>query len=275
MKRASLLLLLSLTVPSLSARGVSADALDAAAELPTGDAVVARVNARDDGARVTRTLTMTLTDKRGNVRTRETRSFRKDFPGERRSVLVYTAPKNVKDTALLTYDYPEAGRDDDQWLYLPALRKSRRIAGADRGGAFLGTDFSYEDLKKETKLGAEDYVHTALSREPVDGHPCVVVEHVPVSEDVARELGYGRVRTWVDEELWLVRRSEYWDERGKKLKTVLVSDVREVDGVWTPHRLEARNHQTGHATTLDFSKIDYTTPVPDERFTERALRRGL
>jgi hypothetical protein len=245
------------------------------AALPSGDEVVARVNARDDGHQVSRTLVMELEDKRGNLRTRETRSFRKDFGEERRSLLFYESPKNVKDTAFLTFDYAEPGRDDDQWLYLPALRKTRRISGADRGGAFLGTDFSYEDIKKETRIGVEDYAHKSLRREPVEGRPCIVVEHVPVSAEVARELGYGRVLTWVDEVIWIVRRAEYWDEKGEPLKTVLVTDIRPVDGIWTAHRLEARNQQTGHTTRFRFAEIDYATPVPDDRFTERALQRGL
>lgn len=264
-------LLLGLVALCTMAGPPSGRALEA---LPPGDEIVARVNARDDGAQVSRKLVMELIDPGGHVRTRETRSFRKDLEGARRSVLVYVSPKSVKDTALLTFDYPEPDRDDDQWLYLPALRKSRRIAGADRGGSFLGTDFSYEDIKKETKIGVEDYARRTLRSEAVDGHPTLMVEHVPVSDAIARELGYGRVLTWVDTNLWIVRKAEYWDERGQPLKTVHVSEIREVDGIWTPHRLEAESAK-GHKTVFRFSEIDYATPVPDERFTERALRRGL
>lgn len=248
--------------------------LAGAEPLPSGDDVVARVNARDDGAQVSRRLLMELTDRRGNVRTRETRSLRKDGAEGRKSAIFFEAPKNVKDTAFLTFDYPEAGRDDDQWLYLPALRKTRRIAGADRGGAFVGTDFSYEDIKKGTRIGADDYVATSLRREDADGHPCIVIELVPVSDGVSRELGYGKVLAWVDTGIWLVRKAEYWDERGRELKTVRVLDVREVQGIWTPHRLEAESAK-GHRTTFVFSEVDYRTAIPEDRFTERALRRGM
>jgi hypothetical protein len=241
---------------------------------PSGDEIARRINARDDGDQVRRRLVMELVDDGGNVRVRETLSFRKQFGDERRSVLFFESPGNVKDTAFLTYDHPEAGRDDDQWLYLPALRKVRRIAGADRGGWFLGTDMSYEDMKNETRVSIHDYERRTLGRGEVDGRPCWRVEHVPVDEEVARELGYGRVVTCVDPEIWLIRRSEFWDERGRKLKTTRVGDVRRVDGIWTPHRIETENHQSGHRTIFTFHDVDYASPVPDDLFTERALRRG-
>jgi len=247
---------------------------DAPAALPSGDELARRINARDEGRQASRRLVMELVDKRGDVRVRETRSYRKYFGDEKRSVLFYDSPKNLKDTAFLTFDHPEPDRDDDQWLYLPALRKTRRISGADRGGAFLGTDFSYEDIKKETKVGIEDYTRRTLRRETLDGRDCFVLEHVPVSRDVARELGYGRILSWVDPELWLVRKAEYQDEHGEPLKTVRADEVREVDGIWTPHRLEATNHQTGHRTVIRFLDVDYQSELPDDLFSERALERG-
>jgi hypothetical protein len=249
-------------------------AADEASAVPSGDEVARRVNARDEGVAVSRELVMELVDRRGHERVRETRSYRKYVGDEKRTVLFFDEPKNLKGTAFLAWDYPEPDRDDDQWLYLPALRKSRRISGADRGGAFLGTDFSYEDIKKGTRLGIEDYTRKTLRSEAVDGHACWVVEHVPVSEDVAHELGYGRMVTWVDAELWLVRKAEYQDPDGEPLKTLHVSEIEPVDGIWTAHRAVARNLQTGHTTTLRFRKVDYEEELPDDLFTERSLARG-
>jgi outer membrane lipoprotein-sorting protein len=254
--------------------GAGAARAEAPAALPSGDELARRINARDEGNQVSRRLVMELVDKGGDVRMRETRSYRKYFGGEKRSVLFFDSPKNLKDTAFLTFDHPEPDRDDDQWLYLPALRKSRRISGADRGGAFLGTDFSYEDIKKETKIGIEDYTRKTLRREALAGRDCFVLELVPVSRDVARELGYGQVLLWVDPELWLVRKAEYWDENGAPLKTVRVEEIDEVDGIWTPQRLEATNHRTGHRTVIRFLDVDYESELPDDLFTERALERG-
>jgi outer membrane lipoprotein-sorting protein len=254
--------------------GAGAARAEAPAALPSGDELARRINARDEGRQVSRRLVMELVDKRGDVRVRETRSYRKYFGAEKRSVLFFDSPKNLKDTAFLTFDHPERDRDDDQWLYLPALRKSRRISGADRGGAFLGTDFSYEDIKKETKIGIEDYRFRTLRREALDGRDCFVLELVPVTPEVARELGYGRILLWVDPGLWLVRKAEYDDPRGERLKTVRVEEVSEVDGIWTPHRMEATNHQTGHRTVIRFLDVEYENELPDDLFSERALERG-
>lgn len=244
------------------------------ASWPEGDEVVRRVNARDDGAAVARTLVMELIDEGGASRTRVTRSFRRDVDGERRSVLFFESPANLKGTALLTWDDPDPARDDLQWLYLPGLRKSRRVAMSERGRAFLGTDLSFEDMKNETRVSTTDYRWTTVGEESVDGARCLVVEGVPVDPATARELGYGRVRLRVDAEHWVPRLAEYQDVRGEPLKTVRLGDVRAVEGIWTPHRVEVENHQTGHRTRLEFQEVDYGPALPDDLFTEPALARG-
>jgi hypothetical protein len=232
------------------------------------------VNAREDGAAVARTLVMELVEKGGASRTRVTRSFRRDFDGERRSVLFFASPANLKGTALLTWDDRDPARDDAQWLYLPGLRKSRRIAMSERGRAFLGTDLSYEDMKNETRLSRADYRWRTTGEEVVDGARCWVVEGVPVDERTARELGYGRLLLRVDAERWLPRLGEYWDPQGAPLKRIRLGDVREVQGIWTPHEFEAENLRTGHRTRLEFRDVDYAPALPDDLFTEAALARG-
>jgi outer membrane lipoprotein-sorting protein len=259
----------------LSSTAALASVAGAQAAWPEGAEVARRVNERPDGDAVARTLVMELVEKGGGSRTRETRSFRRDFPnGERRSVLFFESPANLKGTGLLTWDDPDPARDDAQWLYLPGLRKSRRVALSERGRSFLGTDLSYEDMKNETRLAAEDYRWTTVGEEEVDGARCLVVEAIPVDEATARELGYGRVLLRVDAELWLPRFGEYWDPKGAPLKTVRLQDVREVQGVWTPHRIEAADLRSGHVTRLEFRDVDYQRALPDDLFTEAALARG-
>lgn len=241
---------------------------------PSGDEIVANINARDEGEFVTRRLTMQLIDRRGKQRTRDTFGYRRYFGDEKRSIIYYLSPANIKDTGFLTFDYADPAKDDDQWLYLPAARKSRRISSSDRGDSFLGTDLSYEDMKKESKISAEDYTHKTVGEEEFDGHHCYIVESIPVDEKTAKELGYGKVRGWVDSKIWIVRKSEFWDERMNPLKTMHASDIREIDGIWTVHRMEVKNQKTGHTTLFSFMDIDYETQVPDDVFSERALRRG-
>jgi hypothetical protein len=258
----------------LSSTAAPASVAGAQAAWPEGAEVARRVNERPDGDAVARTLVMELVEKGGAARTRVTRSFRRDFDGERRSVLFFESPANLKGTALLTWDDRDPARDDAQWLYLPGLRKSRRVAMSERGRAFLGTDLSLEDMKNETRLSREDYRWRTIGEETVDDAHCWVVEAVPVDEHTARELGYGRVLLRVDAERWLPRLGEYWDLQGAPLKKVRLADVRTVQGIWTPHRIEAENLRTGHRTVLRFERIDYRSAVPDELLTEAALRRG-
>lgn len=265
---------------ALGLGGATLSASDLATEpklsdLPSGETVVARVNARNEGLTLTRDLTMKLIDRRGKERIRETRGFRKYFGDEKRTAIFYLSPNNIRDTAFLTYDYPQVDQDDDQWLYLPALRKVRRISASDRGDYFLGTDFTYEDIKKESKIAAEDYRFQTLRADSVDGHAVWVVEATPISEKVAQELGYGKVVLWVDAEIWISRLTEFWDTRGEPLKTTRSLDIRRVDGIWTSHRLEVEQHQTHHRTLFTFSEVKYDTDIDDKVFTEGALRRGL
>ena len=267
-KAAALLLCVPLVSPITARAQGESDAL------PSGDEIAERVNARTEGEHVTRRLRMELIDRRGKKRVRETLGYRRYYGEEKRTVLFYESPKNVKGTGFLTYDYPDAAREDDQWLYLPALRKVRRISASDRGDYFLGTDLTYEDMKKEGKVTLEDYQRKTLGAEQVDGKRCYVVESTPVSEEVAKELGYGRVLGYVDPEIWMTRRSEFWDPKGKRLKTIHTRDIRKVDDIWTAHRLEVENHKTQHKTVFTFSEVDYKAPVRDDVFTERALRRG-
>lgn len=242
--------------------------------LPSGREIAEKVNARDEGAFVSRTLTMTMTDRKGKSRVRETFGYRKYFGAEKRTIIFYQSPANIKDTAFLTYDYPQVDKDDAQWLYLPAARKVRRISASDRGDYFLGTDFTYEDIKKESKLSLEDYTFETVGEEELDGHRCFIIESTPVNDKTAKELGYGKIRSWVDPEIWMSRKSEFWDYRMNPLKTLTTMEIRQLDGISTAHRMEVDNHKTKHHTTFEFANVDYNTPVEDDVFTERALKRG-
>ena len=241
---------------------------------PSGLEIMQKVVARDEGEYVTRKLRMEMTDRNGVTRVRETVGHRRYFGAEKRTVVFYSSPANVKGTGFLTYDYPDAERDDDQWLYLPALRKVRRISASDRGDYFLGTDFTYEDIKKENKVALEDYRFETVGTEEVDGHATLVVEGTPVSVEIARELGYGRVRWHIDPEIQMSRKAQFWDVNGNELKTLETKQIVLVEGIWTVLRIEARNHKTGHQTVFVFSDIDYTSDVPPRLFSTATLRRG-
>ena len=112
--------------------------------------IMQAVEDREDGDNRVADMSMVLIDKNGDTRTRAIRSFDKDKGEDNQRIMFFLSPADVKDTAFLTYDYDEYEKDDDQWLYLPALRKSKRIASSDKSGSFMGSDFSYSDMTRKT-----------------------------------------------------------------------------------------------------------------------------
>lgn len=247
----------------------------AQAELPTGDAIAENINARNEGTALARDLKMEMTDRRGKKRVRETRAFRKYYGTDKRTVIFYLSPKNVKKTAFLTYDYADKSKDDDQWLYLPALRKVRRISASDRGDYFLGTDFSYEDIKLETRVSIEEYSRKTVGEGEEDGEHCIIVEETVVNDEIAKELGHLRRENCVDDKIWMVRRSKVWDLQDNLLKTIYFRDISKVQDIWTAHITEVENHATGHHTKFTFSNVSYDNGVKDSIFSKATLRRGL
>lgn len=237
--------------------------------------IVDNVLAVAESAQVRRNLTMQLVDKRGKTRERVTSIYKRNYEDSSRTLLYYTAPANIKNTGFLIWDYDEVDTEDLQWLYLPSLRKARRISSADRGDYFLGTDFTYEDIKLDGKLEPQDYEFELLGKEEESGVDIYHLKSVPKSAEIAKELGYSRVDVWVSSVDWMIRKSDFWDVKGVLLKSLEVSEVAQVEGIWSRMKLTMSNHKTGHTTRFVFSEVDYTTPIDDQYFTRTALVRGL
>lgn len=258
-----------ITTGTLSAPELSAD------ELPTGIDIMRSVADRDEGQQVTRDMRLELTDRRGQTRVQEIKAYRRYFDDEKRTILFYTAPANVRGTGFLTFDYPDTAEEDDQWLYLPALRKVRRIPASNRGDAFLGTDFSYEEIKSENKVGLQDYQFRVIGQEEVNGAICHVVEGTAANAEIASELGYSKAVWRIDPIIWISRKSDYWDVNGNHLKTIENLKIEQIDAVWTVLQVRASNHKSGHTTLLTSSNVDYQSDVPERLFSQRTLVRGL
>ena len=261
-----------LTLALLLAPALAANATSSEQDAPSGLEIVRKVNARDDGETLVQSLTMTLTDKRGHVRTREITTYRRNLGSDRQSLVRFVEPRSLQGTAFLTFDYPED--EDDQWLYLPAARKSRRISAADRGRYFMGTDLTYEDIKNENRINAADYRFETVGVEDVAGRSCWRIGATPHSDALARSLGYGRLELFVDREDFVVRRFDSWDTGGNPLKQVRFDDFREVDGILTPHSIEVENHKSGHRTQLQSQEVRYRTDLDEQIFNPRAIDRA-
>ncbi|MDQ6954285.1 MAG: outer membrane lipoprotein-sorting protein [Mariprofundaceae bacterium] len=239
---------------------------------PAGLEIMQRVDARDDGDDLIQYMTQRLIDRRGNVRDRKMISFSKDYGKDIKSISYFLVPANIRDTALLTWDYDGIEKDDDQWLYLPALKKVRRISSSDRGDYFMGTDFTFEDIKQTPEL--EDYNWILTGSERLDGFDVWVVEAEPKTDALKKNLGYSKTRYYVRKDIYMYIKVDFWDRKGQELKHLISTGIKEIDGIWTATGGVMRNVQTGHRTELMFSEHQYNTKLPDRVFSERMLKRG-
>lgn len=239
---------------------------------PSGLEIMQAVDSREDGDDLQQQMAQTLIDRNGNERQRHMSSFRKDFGEDKKMITFFTEPANIRDTALLTFDYDDTETDDDQWLYLPALKKVRRISAADRGDYFMGTDFTFEDMKQTPEL--DDYNWQLLGSTEIDGQDCWKVEGKPVSADVARELGYSKMIQYVRKDNHFSIRVDYWDRAERELKHLRIIELKQIEGIWSPMRIEMENIQSNHKTILEFSEQQYNTGLQDKLFTQRTLKRG-
>jgi len=247
-------------------------AAPAYSEEQTGLEIMQLVDARDDGDDLIQHMQQRLIDSRGSVREREMISLRKDYGRDSKSITYFLAPSNVRDTALLTWDYDGVAKDDDQWLYLPALKKVRRISSSDRGDYFMGTDFTFEDIKQTPEL--EDYNWTLTGSESLQGQDVWVVEGEPKTDDLKKNLGYSKTRYYIRKDIHMYIRVDFWDRKGQELKHLVSEEIRQIDGVWTATRGTMTNIQSDHRTELEFSEQRYNTGLSDSTFSERMLKRG-
>ena len=237
--------------------------------------IMQQVNDRDDGDNSSADLTMTLVDKHGNERQRRIRSFNKDKGKDRQRIMFFLAPADVKDTAFLTYDYDAPERDDDQWLYLPALKKSKRIASSDKSGAFMGSDFNYSDI---TRRNLDAYDFSLVREDEVRGRKAWLIEALPKNREEMEETGYKKSLVFVDQESFVVVRAVHWTLDGNLLKYQDVPGLEKIDGIWTVTRMTMttkKGKSTQHHTGLEFRDTRYNQDLPAEMFSVRRLEKGL
>lgn len=217
-------------------------------------------------------LTMKLINKKGKERVRKVRQFTKtDADDNQKSIIRFLSPADVKGTGLLTIEH--TSRDDDQWLYLPALKKVRRISASDQSDNFMGTDFAYEDLGSEE---LENYDYQLLRAESLNGVECYLIEAVPNNDQERKESGYSKRHIWIRKDNFVGIQIKYYDKKGKLLKVFQASDVRLIEGTntWRAHRMETENVQTGHKTVLLFDHFVINRGLKDNFFAQRYLERG-
>ena len=259
----------------LVAFAAARDGAEASPDLPSGLEIATRLAERDDGTQLDGLIRMQLINRNGKIRKRDARFLRRDFEDERKTLIYFEGPTNIKGTSFLTFDYHADQKPDDQWIYLPALSRVRMISSSDRGDYFLGTDFTYEDIKETTSFSLTDYSFKTIGKERRGEKDVYVLECTPINEKVKRELGYSRILAFIDPALWMPVQAEYWDEAGNPLKIVDIDRVERIDDIWTPLRFVAKNHKSGHTTVFDYSEVDYHVDLSRDVFSKRQMEKGF
>jgi hypothetical protein len=258
---AAALLSLALAAPPV----LGEDSLD-------GRQVMQCVDARPRGGDQVLSTTWRLRKKSGRERVRKTRSYWRDYralDGGMRSkrLIVFESPADLRDMGFLVWSYADSEADDTRWIYLPALRKIRRIAGRDRGKSFAGTEFNYEDLDDRE---IDEEAHSLVELTQLDGRRVYVVDSRPHDTD----SGYTRRRQYVDVENCIVPRIEYFN-RHDQLERTLTVEWQKVDDIWDWARLEMQNERSGNRTTVEVTEVQHTSGLDDWTFSENALRDGV
>ena len=267
-----------LTLPTLMiAIGLPASATDAEAVVdePKAREIMVLVDERDDGDMVTQNMEMILIDKNGKERIRQLSSYGRDVGEDEQRIVFFLSPADVKDTGFLTYDYDDGDRDDDQWLYLPALRKTKRIASSDKSGSFMGSDFSYADM---TDFDLDKYDFQLLGEGEVRGEKVWKIQRVPRTREEIVERGYTKSVLFVRQDNYVVVRAVHWVKKGDRLKYLDVKKLELIDGIWTPTEqtmTTKKGKKTLHKTILRFDDTKYGQDLEESMFTQRRLEKGV
>ena len=210
-------------------------------------------------------VVMKLINKAGKERVREMTMLRKDLAdGDQRYFIYFHRPADVREMTFMVWKYP--GRDDDRWLFVPAIKLVRRIAADDSRSSFVGSDFTYEDVSGRD---VEVDTHALVKEERLDSKACYVVESVPKDEKGA---GYRRKVSWIDKQTFLPLKEEYYDRRDEIYRTFAADHVEEASGFPTALKRTMVDVKKGHRTEVMFESVEYNVGLPDELFTERYLR---
>ena len=242
---------------------------------PIAREIMERVDDRDDGDKITQDLRMILIDKNGSQRKRTIRSWSMDAGKDSHSIMFFLSPADVKDTGFLTYDYDDGEKDDDQWLYLPALKKTKRIASGDKSGSFMGSDFTFADM---TDRNLDYYDYKILQESEVGGHPVWVIEAIPNTEDEIEETGYTKQILFVRKDNYVVVRAKSWLKKGGRHKYLDVKKLELIDGIWVAtemHMTTKKGKKTLHKTVLIADNVKFNQPMDESSFSVRKLEDGI
>jgi hypothetical protein len=182
-----------------------------------------------------------------------------------KTISTFLTPADVKGTKTLTHEHID--RDDDQWLYLPALKRVKRIASSNKSGSFMGSEFSYEDI------GNQNYnkftYNKGIEEVMLNGIKCYKGSRVPKDKN----SGYTKQVSWVSMDNFLLQKVDYYDRKSELLKTAIFSDYKKIDGVWRVGKIIMKNHQNDKTTILIWKEDKIRAGLKDREFNKRVLKQ--
>jgi len=212
-------------------------------------------------------MTMILRNRRGDETTRQIHNRQLEVMGDGDKALsIFDSPNDVKGTAFLSHTHSKEA--DDQWLYLPALKRVKRIASNNKSGPFMGSEFAYEDI---TSQEVDKYTYKWLRDEKLDGQETHVLERYPTY----KHSGYTKQVVWVDKEKLQALKIDFYDRKGKLLKTLTAHGYQQYNSkYWRPEKMEMVNHVTSKSTTLNWSNYKFNNGFSDRDFDKNTLKRS-
>ncbi|MCG7893657.1 MAG: outer membrane lipoprotein-sorting protein [Candidatus Thiodiazotropha taylori] len=230
--------------------------------------IAKEVDSRDTGFHDFKaSMTMLLKNRHGEESLRDMRNQTLEVEGDGdKTLVVFDEPRDVKGTALLSFSHKVG--DDDQWLYLPALKRVKRIASRNKSGPFMGSEFAYEDISSQE---VEKYTYKFIEESEHDGIASYLVERYPVDPN----SGYTRQQMWVDKARYIPIKIDYYDRKNVLLKTLVFRGYQQyLDQYWRADEMFMENHQTGKSTLLTWKQYDFRSGLTDADFNKNSLKRA-
>lgn len=233
-----------------------------------GRAIAVEADKRDTGWKDQKSdMLMTLRNRQGQETQRNIRNKQLEVIGDGdKSMSIFDSPADVKGTAFLSYTHVK--KPDDQWLFLPALKRVKRISSNNKSGPFMGSEFAYEDI---TSQEVEKYTYKWIKDETIDGHDTFVMERYPTY----KHSGYTKQVAWIDKQMYQPWKIDFYDRKGALLKTLTYHDYKQyLEKFWRPARMEMVNHITKKSTTLVWKNYQFDNGFTDRNFDQNSLKRA-
>jgi hypothetical protein len=242
----------------------------------TAKEIMNKVDKRYTGESSESIATLTLIDKKNRKRIRQIKAFSKEYSSGSKGIQFFMSPSDVKDTSYLSFDWDDPTKEDDSWLYLPALQKANRVAGGDKSNSFMGSDFTFSDLSGPE---IDDFSYKILRQSDlVDGKDCWVIESIPINKKVIKETGYLKTISWIRKDIFLNVKGIISVQKGKKVKLFSAKNIVKINGVWVAKKVTmvtTKKKKVEHSSVYSLNSIEFDVSLDDEIFNVEAMQRGL